>query len=68
METAERLQLNTATPGSQQPPMMTKERYERFLPYAVALGVEAPWTKYFEHVLPQEAERYHPEALSPRME
>jgi uncharacterized membrane protein YgcG len=60
METAERLQLNTATPGSQQPPMMTKERYERFLPYAVALGVEAPWTKYFEHVLPQEAERYNP--------
>ena len=60
METAEKLQLNAATPGSQQPPMMTKERYERFLPYAVALGVEAPWTKYFEHVLPQEAERYNP--------
>ncbi len=60
METAEKLQLNAATPGSQAPPMMTKERYERFLPYAVALGVEAPWTKYFEDVLPQEAENYNP--------
>jgi uncharacterized membrane protein YgcG len=60
METAEKLQLNAATPGSQAPPMMTKERYERFLPYAVALGVEAPWTKYFERVLPQEAENYNP--------
>lgn len=60
METAEKLQLNAATPGSQRPPMMTTERYERFLPYAVALSVEAPWTKYFEHVLPQEAESYNP--------
>lgn len=60
METAEKLQLNAATPGSEKPPMMTKERYERFLPYAVALGVEAPWTKYFEHVLPREAESYNP--------
>jgi uncharacterized membrane protein YgcG len=60
MEMAEKLQLNAATPGDQKPPMMTKERYERFLPYAVALGVEAPWTKYFEHVLPQEAQSYNP--------
>jgi uncharacterized membrane protein YgcG len=60
METAEKLALNTVEPGSEQPPPMTKERYERFLPYAVALGVEAPWTKYFEHVLPQEADSYHP--------
>jgi uncharacterized membrane protein YgcG len=60
METAEKLQLNAATPGSQAAPMMTKERYERFLPYAVALGVEAPWTRYFERVLPQEAENYNP--------
>jgi uncharacterized membrane protein YgcG len=60
METAEKLQLNAASPGSQAPPMMSKERYERFLPYAVALGVEAPWTKYFERVLPKEAASYNP--------
>lgn len=59
METAEKLQLNAVAPGGKAP-MMTKERYERFLPYAVALGVEAPWTKYFEHVLPREAETYNP--------
>ncbi len=60
LETAEKLQLNAVEVGSEQPPMMTKERYERFLPYAVALGVEAPWTKYFERVLPQEAASYNP--------
>lgn len=60
METAEKLQLNAVTPGSDQPPPMTVERYEKFLPYAVALGVEAPWTKHFEHVLPTEAAAYAP--------
>lgn len=60
METAEKLALNQSQPGVEAPPVMTKERFERFLPYAVALGVEAPWTKYFERVLPQEAENYHP--------
>ncbi len=60
METAEKLALNANVPGSEAPPLMTKERFERFLPYAVALGVEAPWTKYFERVLPQEAETYNP--------
>ncbi|MEZ5957796.1 MAG: DUF2207 domain-containing protein [Hyphomonadaceae bacterium] len=60
MEKAEKLQLNAVQPGSSAPPPMTKERYETFLPYAVALDVEAPWTKYFEHVLPQEAANYHP--------
>jgi uncharacterized membrane protein YgcG len=60
METAEKLALNQSQPGVEAPPVMTKERFERFLPYAVALGVEAPWTKYFENVLPQEAENYHP--------
>jgi uncharacterized membrane protein len=39
---------------------MTKERYEQFLPYAVALDVEKPWTKHFEKLLPQEASTYHP--------
>lgn len=60
MEKAEKLQLNAVEPGSSAPPPMTKERYETFLPYAVALDVEDPWTKYFEHVLPQEAANYHP--------
>ncbi len=60
METAEKLALNASQPGVEAPPLMTKERFERFLPYAVALGVEAPWTKYFERVLPQEAADYHP--------
>jgi uncharacterized membrane protein len=60
METAEKLQLNAVTPGSQAPPPLTKERYEQFLPYAVALDVEKPWTKHFEKLLPQEASTYHP--------
>lgn len=60
METAEKLQLNAVEPGAATPPPMTKERYETFLPYAVALGVEEPWTKHFERLLPQEAANYHP--------
>ncbi len=60
METAEKLQLNAVQPGSDAPPPMTTERYEKFLPYAVALGVEAPWTKHFERLLPQEAAQYTP--------
>jgi uncharacterized membrane protein YgcG len=60
LETAEKLQLNAVQPGSEAPPPMTTERYERFLPYAVALGVEEPWTKHFERLLPEEAERYQP--------
>lgn len=60
METAEKLQLNAVKPGSDAPPPMTTERYEKFLPYAVALGVEKPWTKHFEKLIPQEAANYHP--------
>jgi uncharacterized membrane protein YgcG len=60
LETAEKLQLNSVQPGSGAPPPMTTERYERFLPYAVALGVEEPWTKHFERLLPEEAEHYNP--------
>ncbi len=60
METAEKLQLNTAKPGTDTLPLMTKERYERFLPYAVALDVEKPWTKYFENVIPIIAQNYNP--------
>ena len=60
METAEKLQLNAVEVGSPSPPPMSKARYEAFLPYAVALGVEKPWTRHFERLLPTEAEDYHP--------
>ena len=42
------------------PPTMTQELYERYLPYAVALDVEKPWSKYFEAMLPEEAANYSP--------
>ena len=60
LETAEKLQLNAAKVGSDAPPMMTTERYEKFLPYAVALGVEKPWTRHFEKLMPEEAKTYNP--------
>jgi uncharacterized membrane protein YgcG len=60
MEKAEKLQLNAVDVGLEQPPPMTVERYERFLPYAVALGVEKPWTEHFERLIPEEAARYRP--------
>ncbi|MHA7899668.1 MAG: DUF2207 domain-containing protein [Henriciella sp.] len=60
MEKAEKLQLNSVDVGSDAPPPMTIERYEKFLPYAVALGVEKPWTKHFERLIPEEAENYNP--------
>jgi uncharacterized membrane protein YgcG len=60
METAEKLQLNAVEVGGEAPPPMTTERYEKFLPYAVALGVEKPWTQHFERLLPEEARAYNP--------
>jgi uncharacterized membrane protein YgcG len=60
MDTAEKLQLNAAEVGSAAPPPMTTERYEKFLPYAVALGVEKPWTRHFERLIPEEAKAYAP--------
>lgn len=60
METAEKARLKSVDVGSAQPPPMTKERYEMFLPYAIALDVEKPWTKYFEKTLPEIAEAYQP--------
>ncbi|WP_306253382.1 DUF2207 domain-containing protein [Parvularcula sp. IMCC14364] len=60
LETAEQLQLNTAEVGAAVPPAMTKERYERFLPYAIALDLEKPWTEHFEKLIPREAEDYTP--------
>lgn len=60
LKTAEELQLNAVKVGSDAPPPMTVERYERFLPYAIALGVEKPWTEHFEKLMPREAEAYQP--------
>ena len=60
LETAEKLRLNSAEIGTDQVPSMTKERYEAFLPYAVAMDVEKPWTKHFEKTLPVMAENYSP--------
>ena len=60
LEKAEKLHLNAAEVGAGAPPVLTVERYERFLPYAIALGVEKPWTKHFEHTLPAEAQAYDP--------
>ncbi len=60
MNKAEKLQLNAVDVGVDAPPPMTTDRYERFLPYAVALGVEKPWTHHFEALIPDEAENYAP--------
>ncbi len=60
LKTAEQLQLNSVEVGSDAPPPMTVERYERFLPYAIALGVEKPWTEHFEKLMPKEAASYQP--------
>lgn len=60
LKTAEALQLNAVKVGSEEPPPMTVERYEKFLPYAIALGVERPWTKYFERRMPVESAAYEP--------
>ncbi len=60
LETAEKLQINAAEVGAGTPPVLTVDRYERFLPYAIALGVEKPWTTHFEKTLPREAGAYDP--------
>lgn len=60
LETAEEKRLNMADPVSGRAPAMTVELYERFLPYAMALGVEKPWTKQFETSLPRQAKDYQP--------
>jgi uncharacterized membrane protein len=60
LKTAEQLQLNAVKVGSEAPPPMTVERYERFVPYAIALGVEKPWTEHFEKLMPREAADYQP--------
>lgn len=60
LETAEKNRLNITG----EPPM-TVERFERILPYAIALGVEKPWSEHFEaelarHAVPDAAPDYQP--------
>ena len=50
MDTAEKNRLNIVG----EPPM-TVERFERILPYAIALGVERPWSEHFEGELSRNA-------------
>jgi len=50
IETAEKERLNMA--GA---PPMTISRFERMLPYAIALGVEKPWSNHFEAELARNA-------------
>lgn len=46
LETAEKNRLNM-----RDEPPLTVERFERLLPYAIALGVEKPWSQHFEAAL-----------------
>lgn len=61
LETAEKNRLNM----TDEPPMSV-ERFERILPYAMALGVEKPWSEHFEGELARNAlsdtppDGYHP--------
>lgn len=50
LDTAEKERLNMAG----EPPM-TITRFERILPYAIALGVEKPWSDHFEGELARNA-------------
>ncbi|MFD2648711.1 DUF2207 domain-containing protein [Devosia albogilva] len=50
LETAEKERLNILG----EPPL-TVERFERILPYAIALGVEKPWSDHFEAELGRNA-------------
>lgn len=60
IETAEKERLNLEA----EPPM-TVSRFERILPYAIALGVEKPWSEHFDAELARNAVSdatagYHP--------
>ncbi len=50
METAEKERMNMDAA-----PPMTVSRFERILPYAIALGVEKPWSSHFEAELARNA-------------
>lgn len=51
LEVAEKDDLNVA-----HPPELTPELFERFLPFAIALGVEQAWAERFENVFAKLAE------------
>ncbi len=58
LETAEKDRLE-----AMYPPKMTPALFEKFLPYALALGVEQQWSEAFAAALPnmsEEETRYHP--------
>ena len=61
LETAEKNRLNIVD----EPPM-TVERFERILPYAIALGVEKPWSEHFEAELARHAVSDATDNYSPR--
>lgn len=60
LDTAEKNRLNI----NNEPPM-TVERFERLLPYAIALGVEKPWSDHFEAELARNAVVDAPQGYSP---
>ena len=60
LKTAEKQKFDAVEVGSDAPPPMSVDRYEDLLPYAVALGVEEPWSRFFEKVMPEEAKNYDP--------
>ncbi len=60
MKTAEKQKFDSVEVGTDRPPPMSVKRYEQLLPYAIALDVEEPWSRYFEKVMPVEAKDYDP--------
>ncbi|NMA96831.1 MAG: DUF2207 domain-containing protein [Phyllobacteriaceae bacterium] len=60
LETAEKNRLNI----SGEPPLNV-ERFERILPYAIALGVEKPWSEHFEAELARNAQTGQETSYSP---
>ncbi|MCD7059279.1 DUF2207 domain-containing protein [Pelagibacterium xiamenense] len=61
LETAEKERLNF-----RDEPDMTVSRFETILPYAMALGVEKPWSERFENDLQRNAVRDADSSYSPR--
>ncbi len=71
METAEKGRINSARAPddktAEREPLMTADRYEELVPYAVALDVEKPWSQYFEKIMPVEAAQYRPTGMTGRV-
>tara|TARA_R110002020_G_scaffold8652_16_gene34419 strand:+ start:2737 stop:4626 length:1890 start_codon:yes stop_codon:yes gene_type:complete len=60
LETAEKERMNM-----QGVPPMTVTRFERLLPFAIALGVEKPWSEHFEAELARHAVADAPDHYAP---